>query len=48
MTLELRRGPNTAWIDSIATSYGMLGVRIGLVEDDDEHVKETKKSRYTE
>lgn len=33
MTPELRQGPNTAWIDSIATSYGMLGVRIKRVEE---------------
>jgi hypothetical protein len=33
MTPELRQGPTTAWIDSIATSYGMLGVRIKNIHD---------------
>lgn len=28
MDPRLRQGPNTAWTDGIATSYGMLGVRI--------------------
>jgi hypothetical protein len=33
MTPELRQGPTTPWIDSIATSYGMLGVRIKNIHD---------------
>lgn len=33
MTPQYRQGPNSGWIDTIATSYGMLGVRIRIIEE---------------
>jgi hypothetical protein len=34
MTPELRSGPTTPWMDSIATSMGMGGVRVSLIEEE--------------
>ncbi|KAL1966157.1 hypothetical protein VTN77DRAFT_4709 [Rasamsonia byssochlamydoides] len=36
MTPELRLGPTTPWVDGIATSMGMGGVRIRLIEEEGE------------
>lgn len=38
MTPQYRQGPNTTWTDTIGTSYGMLGVRIRIIEDVSEDV----------
>lgn len=34
MTPELRLGPTTPWVDSIATSMGMGGVRFSVIEEE--------------
>ncbi|KKA18086.1 hypothetical protein T310_7970 [Rasamsonia emersonii CBS 393.64] len=37
MTPELRLGPTTPWVDSIATSMGMGGVRFSVIEEEEEY-----------